>query len=275
MFLLALWLLAFALLLWFQRKLIYFPRCYSAKCGDQFPKKIPLSYRTNEGKQTAYYIPAENNKKTPDSVWVLFGGNASLAMSCWTNLVNTYKKTDTAFLLVDYPGYGYNAGNPSKHGNSTAATAAYEAMLAHLKIPKKPKQPMKINVLGYSLGSGVAVDFALHKPVQKLLLLSPFTSMRAMVRKVIPLGLGWVLQFFLLDAYDVKSGLKKLFQSSKRLDVNIMHGDKDKLIPLKMSRELKETYRRYVKLKVIPDADHNSVCDHTNDIISLMQNNMC
>lgn len=279
MFISIAWIVAVFLLLYsvvlivFQRNMIYFPRTYDARYHDVLPMRVDIPYKTQAGQQIAYYIPPKHKQK-PDSIWMLLGGNAALALD-WADLVMQYPDNSAGFLLIDYPGYGRNKGKPSKHANIAAVNAAYNALLTYLKISQsEPMLPFKLNVLGHSLGASVAVEFTLHHPVQRLLLLSPFTSMQAMVRKHIAFGLGFVLQGLLFDRYNLKEGLSKIEENQIKPEVVIIHGAQDEIVPVTMSRELANRYQDWVVYKELPAENHNFVYSQLVFIIDAMTANI-
>ena len=74
---------------------------------------MELNYETSEGKQLAYYVPPRDESFSGvPRVWVLFPGNASLALD-WLKFIALAPERDDAFLLMDYPGYGGCEGSPS------------------------------------------------------------------------------------------------------------------------------------------------------------------
>src|SRR6056297_1594820 len=91
--------------------LIYTPRGYSHPCHLQLlddPSVIKISYFLENDQQTAFYIGPD---KHPKNLWLLFGGINSLALD-WHQWFAGAVGEDTAFLFVDYPGYGLNNGAP-------------------------------------------------------------------------------------------------------------------------------------------------------------------
>ena len=104
-----------ALLLGCQRRLIYFTRSYQGLDLQQTVKTLtPLNYSTAAGRQTAFYVPPrQGDPLRPDRLWIVFGGNGALALG-WLDLTSGYPDPRSAFLLVDYPGYGLNQGRPTR-----------------------------------------------------------------------------------------------------------------------------------------------------------------
>jgi hypothetical protein len=57
-----------------------------------------LQFKTNTGRQTAFYIPPHNGSSVPDRIWVAFCGNGSLALD-WLPLTARDQSSGDAFLL--------------------------------------------------------------------------------------------------------------------------------------------------------------------------------
>lgn len=233
-----------------QRQYIYFPSQYDEIFLEQIPGLEKISYKVQNQSQTAFYIPAKTGKSR--CLWVMIGGNAALALG-WLNLVDQ-NQDDTAFLLVDYPGYGLNEGTPNFEGNVQAPHAAYSALISQYGAPEK------LSVIGHSLGASVATYFALNQSVSSLILLSPFTSMQDMVSHVMPL-LSHILNYWLTEKYIVMDHLKQLRVLNDKLNITMIHGDSDTIVPVMMSRNMAEKYTwiKYIELR---GANHNFIQDY-------------
>ncbi len=234
----------------FQRQYIYFPSQYDEIFPEQIPGLEKISYKVQNQPQTAFYIPAKTGK--PKCLWVMIGGNAALALG-WLNLVDQ-NQDDTAFLLVDYPGYGLNEGTPNFEGNVQAPQAAYSALISQYG------EPEKLGVVGHSLGASVATYFALNQSVSSLILLSPFTSMQDMVSKVMPL-FSHILNYWLTEKYIVMDHLNQLRVLNDKLNITMIHGDSDTIVPVMMSRSMAEKYA-WIKYIELQGANHNFIQDY-------------
>ena len=119
---------------------------------------------------------------------IYFGGNAE---DVGANIADF----DAAFparavYLVNYRGYGGSTGRPSE----AALTADAEAIYDSLRARHDP-----IAIIGRSLGSGVAVALAAHRPVERLILVTPFDSIAGVAADHFP----WLpLRALLRDRYD-------------------------------------------------------------------------
>lgn len=227
----------------FQRQMMYFPSKYPNGFVDSLGV-IQVDYRIGQYQQKAYYV--KTNKKPPKCLWVMFGGNAQLALSFLNVLPNN---DDMAYLLIDYPGYGNNEGSPSMALNQAAAINAYEAW------KNLGDNPKKLGVVGHSLGTAIATGFAAKYQADVLILMSPFTSIKAMANRVLP-GLGRVLSPFIRDQYDVGAVLSQV--DANDMSVYVYHGAQDDIVPVSMSRELAERYD-WVNYTELPFMDHNSI----------------
>ncbi|CEM29662.1 unnamed protein product [Vitrella brassicaformis CCMP3155] len=69
------------------------------------------------------------------------------------------KRERTALLLVDYPGYGVCEGSPNVETLCETAIAAIREGLSWLR-GRHPSSPLKLHLLGYSLGTSVALKTA-------------------------------------------------------------------------------------------------------------------
>ena len=143
------------LLVVMQRKMIYFPSQYPEGITKALPGIETVQYLMDDYAQTAYFVPPDSHDQ--GCLWVMFSGNASLALG-WLSILQEELGGKAGFLLVDYPGYGDNEGQPSMGLNMQAGSAAYQALMR--QYPRL--RSLKLGVMGYSLGGAMAVDFA-HK----------------------------------------------------------------------------------------------------------------
>lgn len=153
----------------------------------------------------------------------------------------------TAVALVEYPGYGGRRGEPSEKNILRAALEAYDALV--LRYPKVP-----VVVLGESLGTGVAAYLAAHRPVERLALVSPYTSIEDVAAKHYPwLPVRWLLR----DRYRTAEFLRQV-----TVPLAVIHGGDDTLIPAEFAETLVEGYGGASKLlTLLPRVGHNDIAD--------------
>ena len=97
-----------------QRSFIYYPSKYPpAVVQGALSQGITLiEFQTSQAKQTAFLFTLSPADRPPRRLWLLFGGNAMLALD-WLDLLRGYPDRSAGFLLVDYPGYGLCQGSPN------------------------------------------------------------------------------------------------------------------------------------------------------------------
>jgi len=127
-----------------------------------------------------------------------------------------------AVLLVEYPGYGRSAGNPSEASIRETILAAYDWARNAPEI-----DPTRIVPYGRSLGGGAACILATTRPVAALILESSFTSVRALGRALLVPG------FLVRDPFDNLVALR-----SYRGPLLVLHGNRDEVIPVEHGRQL-------------------------------------
>jgi uncharacterized protein len=250
-----------------QHKIIWFPRSYGPAYKLALPKDaVELNYTTSQGKQCAFYLPPPASTSAgPERIWVLFGGNGSLALD-WTDFTAHDPDRRDGFLLIDYPGYGRCEGTAEPANIEESSEMALGALAGRLQI-KPGELESKLNVLGHSIGTGAALQFAAHHPVRQVVLLSPFTSLRDMARRTV----GWPLCWLLRHNFDNRARLKELAARPAPPQVTIFHGTEDEVIPMKMGRALAAMFPKITTFHEVPGATHDSIVgDAETQIFSAM-----
>ena len=241
----------------FQDRLIYFPRSYPITRDSLPPSLQLLEYQTSSGAQVAFYLPPRENE--PRRIWFVFGGNATLALE-WQSWLQATLADGDAALLFDYPGFGFNNGRANAASIDEASQAAFTALAAHLKLPAATLQD-RLAILGHSIGAAAALQLAQRHPPRRLVLLAPFTSLRAEAQAVYG---AWVGPF-VRNEYDNVAALRRL--DPAQTSVHVLHGQNDNIIPARFSRELKAQFP-WLHYQEIAGADHNDLLSHANPALS-------
>jgi pimeloyl-ACP methyl ester carboxylesterase len=232
-----------------QHSMIYHPRPYDASYTHALPSNgVEINYTLPAGKQTAYYIPGR--EQLPKRLWVAFCGNGSLALD-WTTILRGYPDNGDAFLLVDYPGYGKNAGYATTDSTRAGADAALRALTERLYVTE---EQLTLCTIGHSLGSAVALDFAAHHRVQRVVAIAAFTTLREEAATVV----GGRLSRLLIENYDNRASLREVAKRNPGARIAIFHGVDDGDIPVRMGRELAKEFP-FAEFFAIEEADHVSV----------------
>ena len=238
-----------------QHKLIWFPRHYGPDYKQALPKgAVELRYTTSQGEQCSFYLPpAADASAQPERVWVLFCGNGSVALD-WTDFVSQAPNKRDGFLLFDYPGYGNCQGSAEPANIEESADKAVAVLAEHLRM-NPAELDSKLDVLGHSIGSAAALQFAAHHPVRRVILLSPFTNLRDMARCTV----GWPLCYLLRHNFDNRARLAQLAASPSPPRVTIFHGSDDTLVPPKMGRSLAAVFPKMITFHEVPGATHDTI----------------
>jgi uncharacterized protein len=237
-----------------QHSMLYHPRPYDADYENALPHDIvELHFTTIAGKQVAFYLPAESAERLPRRIWVAFCGNGSLALD-WTWLLAQDRQSGHAFLLIDYPGYGKSEGYATIATTRATADSVLDALAAHLGVNEREIES-RLDVIGHSLGTAVALDFATRHPVGHVILICVFTTLREEATTMV----GRPLSHLLVENYDNRATLRKLARRSPSPRIDIFHGTDDDTIPIRMGRGLAEDFPALVKFHPVAGADHVSV----------------
>lgn len=102
---------------------------------------------------------------------VFFYGNGMTVAGTWP-VRQWLGGSGYGIACVEYAGYGVSSGSPSERGCYRSADAA----IAYLQ-RQESVTPDQVTVIGWSLGSAVAVDLASRRAVKAQVLLSPLTSL--------------------------------------------------------------------------------------------------
>lgn len=157
-------------------------------------------------------------------------------------------------LLFDYRGYGHSSGRPTEQGTYRDARAALTCLLRRPDV-----DPARVLYLGESLGGAVALELAIAHPPAGLVLLSAFTSIRAMARKHYPL----IPRALVPDAYP---SLRLI--STLRVAVLVLHGEDDAIVPVEHATALFDAAPEPKRLRIVPRAGHNDLISQSGTRIA-------
>jgi len=138
-----------------QDRLLYLPTPVVARPGVE-------SLRIDRGAATLRVWELHGDARP---ALIYFGGNAEDVGANIADFEAAFP--DRAVYLVNYRGYGGSTGRPSEAALTADAEAVYD--LVHTRHDS-------VDVIGRSLGSGVAVALATRRPIARLILVTPFDS---------------------------------------------------------------------------------------------------
>ena len=249
---------ALSVLYFRQHSLVYHPRAYDESYAYAFPADgVEINYRVGTAKYYAYYLPGAG-KPLPKRIWLAFCGNGSLALD-WTSILRDYPWNGDAFLLIDYPGYGKNGGYATIASTRASADSALSALASRLN---QSEDQLRLCAIGHSLGAAVALDFAARHNVERVVLIAPFTTLREEAARIFG---GWV-SHLLIESYDNRANLADTIKRNPNVQIAILHGTDDEVIPVRMGRELAQEFP-VANFFAVESADHVTVLNHGHDKI--------
>ncbi|CAE7818561.1 unnamed protein product [Symbiodinium sp. CCMP2592] len=208
-----------------------------------------LDYVAQKRQQKALFVRPEEMAGCP--LWLVFGGNAMVSADwlpfCEAAVSMKATSAMPCFLLIDYPGFGFNSGEPSP----AAALESSRQALAQLLSELGQKSPESINLLGHSLGAAAASQLAAslsrsdeYAKVQpgRLLLSSPFLSVDEMAAVLFG-GLlpRWLLRALVTHRWNNAATVPDA--ATAGWQVSIVHPPDDEIVPFKHGEELQSSVR--------------------------------
>ncbi|MGP8259161.1 MAG: alpha/beta hydrolase [Acidobacteriaceae bacterium] len=187
-------------------------------------------------------------------VWVAGDKGSPVILLChgigetsmhWSAMQNFLSQYGVGSMFFNYSGYGMSSGTVSVEHCDEDLVSAY----AELRRRVGPE--VRVFVLGFSLGSGIAASGvgALTPQPAGLILCEAFTSFREAVRAM---GLPcWVTLGF-PDAWNTVAVAPTL-----ELPVLVVHSDRDRLFPVNMARQIAQACGGRCELAVVHGQTHN------------------
>lgn len=226
-----------------QRQLIYFPDSTAPPpAGEVLPGARDVTLHTSDGLElTAWFVPAKPGRDTGMAVLVAPGNGGNRLGRA--DFAERLSGRGLAVLLLDYRGYGGNPGSPSEEGLVADALAGARA-LEDLGFP-----PGRTIYFGESLGTGVVAALQAERPPAGMVLRSPFTELAAVGSHHYPwLPVRWLLR----DRFPVVEHLEH-----SEVPVTVVYGDRDSVVPTRLSAAVAEAAPSLVEEVVLRGADHN------------------
>jgi len=253
--------------------IFYQPRTYQwndLKAFQSAHSAIELHYKTEAGRQMAYYLaPRKGPAKPPKQLWILFGGISSLALD-WLTWLGDAPREQTGYLLIDYPGYGLNEGVARATRILHSSLAALDALAKYTQADRIHLE-RALNILGHSLGTATALQFAVHVQVRKIILVSPFTDLRRLIAERYGGLLGEFINLINPEEYNNVQRLAELAARANPPQVFIFHGDSDNVIPVEMGQELARLYPAMTTYHELKGVGHSGLfADHMPLILDAM-----
>ena len=219
------------LLLFFtQRSQVYFPVGESA-----VPGVASMSFESTGATLKIWIV-----ERPGSSALIYFGGNAEDVGASIASFAE--RLPGHSLYFVNYRGYGGSTGEPSEAALVGDAIALYDRLQG---------RHAQISVLGRSLGSGVAVQLAYARTVDRLVLVTPFDSLVNVAGVHFP----WLpVRLLMLDRYDSAARVPAV-----RSQALVVVAEADEVVPRARTDALIEAFSVRPRVLVLTGAGHNDL----------------
>ena len=234
------WLVLVGLLALQERRLIFFPtRSLAAAPADVGLRAEELSIMAADGVNLhGWWIEGSG-----DRVLIWYHGNAGNIGDRLHNARWFVDRLGVDVVLVDYRGYGRSEGTPDEEGLYLDGLAIHDAVAARPAVREED-----IVLFGRSLGGAVAIETALRRPAGVLVLESVFRSVPALARE----------HYWFVPSAVVRTRMDNVPKMARvRTPMLVLHGDRDRIVPLSHGRRLVEAAVGAARFHVIEGAGHN------------------
>ncbi|MGH8078862.1 MAG: alpha/beta hydrolase [Lysobacter sp.] len=227
---------------------------YLGLCAWMYSKQREFTYFPQftrvDSRETDYELRREGatlrgwlvNPGRPNAI-LYFGGNAERVEMSRDEFAALFP--DSSVYLLAYRGYGASDGSPNEADLFADALALFDHVRA--------RHSGSIAVIGRSLGSGIASYLASQRPVEGLVLITPFDSLADVASAHYP----WL---------PVRSLFRERYESTRHLadyrgPILVIRAGRDEVIPAANTNRLIAALATPPRIVDLPGADHNSISD--------------
>src|SRR5690606_24928811 len=176
---------------------------------------------------------------------IYFHGNRG-DLRRWGTIAGELTKHNYNVMVWDYPGYGKSSGHSDLKNFIPNGEEIFLQLL-------KYDSTEQIILYGRSLGTGLACALAKHPKVKKIILETPYTNMKS----VIKYHSGFFQTFM---TYDINN-LEEMQNCQK--PVLLLHGNNDDVIPVRMSEAISVRLKNPLSAFVLIDSGkHNNLREY-------------
>jgi pimeloyl-ACP methyl ester carboxylesterase len=182
-------------------------------------------------------------RDNPKGLVLYFHGN-SRSIKGWAKYAKDFYRFNYDVVLVDYRGFGKSTGKRNESDMLSDMQFVYDRL-------KEKYREDHLIVYGRSLGSGFATKLAADNQPRYLILDAPYQNFIKVIERFLPmLPVRWVLRFHLRTDRWLKN---------VRCHTYILHGTKDRIIPIQHSEALQQIDPNRITLIRIEGGGHNNL----------------
>jgi hypothetical protein len=172
---------------------------------------------------------------------IYFGGNAEIVDYNIPNFLE--ELNDRTIFLFNYRGYSGSSGVPTEEALYQDALEIYDQIISEYD---------SISLIGRSIGSGVATYLAAKRPIDKLVLVTPFDSIAKVAQELFPL---YPMSLLMRDHYNSIERVGHI-----KAETMIIIAKDDTLVSYKRSKELADSFPpKQLTVHIIEKATHNNI----------------
>jgi pimeloyl-ACP methyl ester carboxylesterase len=210
---------------------------YPAPAGAE---QVEIASASGERLRGIHIPPA---RRSGERLLILgFGGNGWNGQSAAVFLAETFPEADV--IAFHYRGYPPSGGRPS--AAALIADAPLIADFARARV-----HPGRTVAIGLSIGSGVAASLAAHRPLDGLVLVTPFDSLERVAASQFP----WIpVRALFRHRMEPATDL-----AGSRVPIAIIAAGLDRLVPPERTQALRLAVPNLVFDRTIADFGHNDI----------------
>lgn len=232
----------------YQEKLLFFQQKLDKDHTFEFDQSFEeINIKTSDGTLLNGLLFKADT--TRGLIFYLHGNAGSL--QGWGNVAQTYTDLGYDIFLLDYRGYGKSEGVITGE-----AQLFSDNQLVYAELMKRYNENGTI-ILGYSIGTGLAVELAAKNNPRLLILQAPYYSIPDMAKRMFPY---LPLPTFLMK---YKFATNEYLKACK-MPVAIFHGDEDEIIAYESSLELKAEFEAQITLITLKGQSHNGMSSNAD-----------
>ena len=228
-----------------QTRLLFPTQLVGGRAAALPPSAERLEIRTSDDAVLAGVRIAPRSREPRGAPLLIgFGGNAWNAEVMALYLHDLFP--EAAVVAFHYRGYPPSTGRPSARKLLADAVTIFDRL--------ERDGGQRVVAVGFSVGSGPAAYLARHRPVDGMILVTPFDSLKALAQhhfRWAPVGLLFRHEMAVLE-----------FVRDQPTPTALIAAGRDAIVPPERTEPLRRSVPHLVYDEVIADAGHNDLYDH-------------